>query len=72
MVCDLKLSGDTFLRMMPSLENDIFKGCKLPPQNIFSKYDENNSGIFKNLEQLKSQIKLEISYEDKIQKNNGK
>lgn len=76
LACDMKLSGDTFIRMMSSLENVIYRGCKLPPQGIFSKYDENNSGIIKDLDKLRRQLKIQIkvflaSYEDMIQKNKG-
>ena len=77
MACDLKLSGDTFIRMMSSLENVIFRGCKMVPPGIFDKYDENKSGIIKDLDKLKSQLKIQIkvflaSYDDMVQKNNGK
>ena len=76
MACDIKLSGDTFIRMMSSLENVIFRGCKLNPPGIFNKYDENNSGTLKNLDNLKRQLKIQIkvflaSYEDIVMKNNG-
>lgn len=76
LACDMKLSSDTFIRMMSSLENVIFRGCKLNPQGIFSKYDENNSGIIKKLDKLRRQLKIQIkvflaSYEDMIQKNKG-
>lgn len=76
MACDIKLSGDTFIRMMSSLENVIYRGCNLIPPGIFNKYDENNSGTLKNLDNLKRQLKIQIkvflaSYEDIIMKNNG-
>ncbi len=77
MACDIKLSGDTFIRMMSSLENVIYRGCKLTPPGIFNKYDENNSGSLKNLDNLRRQLKIQIkvflaSYEDIAMKNNGK
>ena len=76
LACDIKLSGDTFIRMMSALENVIFRGCKLIPPGIFSKYDENNSGIIKNLDKLRRQLKIQIkvflaSYEDMLEKNKG-
>ena len=77
MACDIKLSGDTFLRMMSSLENVIYRGCKMIPQGIFNKYDENNSGSLKELDKLRRQLKIQIkvflsSYQDMVEKNNGK
>ncbi len=77
MACDIKLSSDTFLRMMSSLENVIYRGCKMIPQGIFNKYDENNSGSLKELDKLRRQLKIQIkvflsSYQDMVEKNNGK
>lgn len=76
LACDMKLSGDIFIRMMSSLENVIYRGCKLPSQDIFIKYDENNSGSIKDLDKLRRQLKIQIkvflaSYEDILQKSKG-
>ena len=76
MACDIKLSGDTFIRMMSSLENVIYRGCKMIPPGIFNKYDEYSSGTLKDLDKLRRQLKIQIkvflaSYEDMVQKNNG-
>lgn len=77
LACDIKLSRDTFLRMMSSLENVIYRGCKMIPQGIFNKYDENNSGSLKDLDKLRRQLKIQIkvflsSYQDMVEKNNSK
>ena len=76
MACDIKLTGDTFIRMMSSLENVIYRGCKMIPQGIFNKYDENHSGSIKELDKLRRQLKIQIkvflsSYQDMLEKNNG-
>ena len=77
MACDIKLSGDTFIRMMSSLENVIYRGCKMIPPGIFNKYDEYNSGSTKELDKLRRQLKIQIkvflsSYQDMVEKNKGK
>ena len=77
MACDIKLAGDTFIRMMSSLENVIYRGCKMNPPHIFDKYDEYNSGSVKEIDKLRRQLKIQIkvflsSYQDMVEKNNGK
>ena len=77
MACDIKLSGDTFIRMMSCLENVIYRGCKMNPPGIFNKYDEYNSGSSKSLDKLRRQLKIQIkvflsSYQDIVIKNKGK
>jgi len=77
MACEIKLAGDTFIRMMSSLENVIYRGCKMIPPGIFNKYDEYNSGSIKEIDKLRRQLKIQIkvflsSYQDMIEKNNGK
>jgi hypothetical protein len=77
MACDIKLSRDTFIRMMSCLENVIYRGCKMNPPGIFDKYDEYKSGSIKALDNLRRQLKIQIkvflaSYQDILIKNNGK
>ena len=77
LACDIKLSGDTFIRMMSCLENVIYRGCGMIPPRIFDKYDEYNSGSSKVLDKLRRQLKIQIkvflaSYQDIVLKNKGK
>lgn len=77
MACDIKLFGDTFIRLMFFFENVIYRGCKMNPPGIFNKYDEYNFGFIKIFDKLRRQLKIQIkvflsSYQDIVAKNKGK
>lgn len=77
MVCDIKSSGETFIRMMSCLKKVIYRGWKMNPPGFFDKYDEYNSGSIKAFNKLRRQLKILIKvflsfYQDIIIKNNGK